>query len=1030
MTLPNGKGRLTKDQLLQAKAEESERFEEFYLWIDEHMPPTFFEEIEHTQLMLIAHNLMNFPLQEYFTQINFKNSAIVLCLDSPDVDLNILKHFKHYGIKNYQTFISDISPPFEGIDQKLRIALVYFTSYDDQDICANDPQLSEQHQGLFEDMRERNPDLSQEEFQEVLCGIDTRFIRSLTRERLILALEMFQRAKTRDHCQYEVRYNEDWASKGNEVPSLQIVLAWRNPPKYRYLYKLAKMIFRHGLTMKRANAAYIPINKDNTSNILIMSVGLHGINGNAAWEAADIHDFLQEMATLKYFDDQDLVDSVFVEPNLVRGNLGNFIRVMISFVHQTLLHADSNLYSLSNIEEGICRHPELIISLCSAFEAKFHPVSHNIEQYNQYKNEFIQRVNQLDTGQPLNDIRRKNILLQALNFVEYSQKTNFYRNNKSGLGFRLNPEYLDQVPYNRKEKFPELPFAVFFIAGMSFIGFHIRFKDLSRGGIRTVIPQKVEQMFVDRNNIFLECYNLAYTQQKKNKDIPEGGSKGVLFLSIFEPLDYESKIYAHELISANTPAETIREQIEEFRRQQKLIYLYQAQRAYVHTIITLVNCEDDGQLKAKDMVSYYHKPEYLYFGPDENMHNLMIEWIANYSKKVGYKPGSAFISSKPKAGINHKEYGVTSFGVNVYMHEVLKYLGFDPYKDPFTVKITGGPDGDVAGNQMYNLYKYYKDTAKLVAVTDISGTINDPKGLDLEEVVKLFHETKPIRCYPPEKLSEGGFLLDLQSKREESEYSQQTLCYRKENGKVIEDWLSGNDMNHLFRYNVHKTPSDIFIPAGGRPRTLNESNYTEFLDSDGKPTSKAIIEAANLYLTLEARYALEQKGVLIIKDSSANKGGVICSSSEVQIGLAMSDEEFIDQKEEFMKDVLKFIEDKARQEAQLMLKTYDETEVSMIDISDFISERINTFMYQILEHLKDKKLSNDINDPLIKCLLAYCMPTLVEKYKGSILENFPDNHKKAIIACYIAGKMVYSKGLKWSPTIVDILPVIVPEISS
>ena len=63
------------------------------------------------------------------------------------------------------------------------------------------------------------------------------------------------------------------------------------------------------------------------------------------------------------------------------------------------------------------------------------------------------------------------------------------------------------------------------------------------------------------------------------------------------------------------------------------------------------------------------------------MHNVMIEWIAAYSKYYNYKPGGAFISSKPGAGINHKEYGVTSLGVNVYMEEVLKFLGIKSRKD-------------------------------------------------------------------------------------------------------------------------------------------------------------------------------------------------------------------------------------------------------------------------------------------------------------------------------------------------------------
>jgi glutamate dehydrogenase len=34
--------------------------------------------------------------------------------------------------------------------------------------------------------------------------------------------------------------------------------------------------------------------------------------------------------------------------------------------------------------------------------------------------------------------------------------------------------------------------------------------------------------------LFDENYNLAFTQQKKNKDIPEGGSKGTVLLSMVQ----------------------------------------------------------------------------------------------------------------------------------------------------------------------------------------------------------------------------------------------------------------------------------------------------------------------------------------------------------------------------------------------------------------------------------------------------------------------------------------------------------------
>ena len=49
-------------------------------------------------------------------------------------------------------------------------------------------------------------------------------------------------------------------------------------------------------------------------------------------------------------------------------------------------------------------------------------------------------------------------------------------------------------------------------------------------------------------------------------------------------------------------------------------------------------------------------------------------------------------------------------------------------------------------------------------------------------------------------------------------------------------------------------------------------------------------------------------GVLIIKDSSANKGGVICSSFEVLFSLALSEEEFLKEKPTIVAEILEIIQ--------------------------------------------------------------------------------------------------------------------------
>lgn len=1008
------------ERLETALLEESERFKKFYLWLEESMPRIFFQEVEAEFISLIVHSLMQLKEQDFFSDIHIKNVAITLCIDSPEADMNILKKYPNHGIKNYTTYISRTPLPFPGITGKLRIATTQFT---EAKTVTEEEFPPESKKQLKNTLKIRHPEWTAEQCDQLIGKIDPRFLRKIATGYRPLAVELFEKAQTDDLCQHIVLFEENWSEK--DVASMYILLAWKNVPKHNFLYRLATLVYRYGLKMEKVSATYTDPYK--TDSIFMLSFSLHGKDGKAAWEVTQISDFLQEMVTLKYFGSADLIDAVFIREGRLGGIYGNFLRTCASFIYQVLVQVDPNLYTLENVEEGLCRHPELTIMLCEAFVYKCHPERHYLSSFERMREQFNELVTQIDTGHEQYDHRRKNILLQGMNFVQHILKTNFYCNNKAALGFRLDPSYLNYAPFEREKLFPELPFGIFFVKGMHFVAFHIRFKDLARGGLRTVFPERNERMLAERSTVFTECYNLAYTQNKKNKDIPEGGSKAIIFLKPYERLASEAHILSQELSAAGLSQEAIEKRIQEFRQEQTREYLYQTQRAFINTLLSLVNCDLDGTLRTENIVDYWKKPEYIYLGPDENMHDIMIEWIAAQSKKEGYRPGGSFISGKPTIGINHKQYGVTSLTVNVFMTEVLKFLGIDPQKESFTVKMTGGPDGDVAGNQILNFYRYYRTSAKLVALTDVSGTIFDPLGLDLESCVRLFKEGKSIRFYPHEKLSEGGFLLDLAQRRETGPYVQQTCCWRMQEGKITQEWLSGHEMNALFRNNVHQTPADIFIPCGGRPRTLRETNCKSFLDIAGKPTARAIIEGANLYLTPFARDFLEKLGVLIVKDSSANKGGVICSSFEIICGLTLDGEEFLEHKEQLVQEILIRLEQLALKEAKLLLSSYQKTGKALTEISEEISKRINFFTDQLLAYFDGLLLPIDPDDPLNRALLSYCLPTLREQFQERLLTNLPENHKKAIIASHIASQLVYSRGLEWFPTLADILPILLSD---
>ena len=51
-------------------------------------------------------------------------------------------------------------------------------------------------------------------------------------------------------------------------------------------------------------------------------------------------------------------------------------------------------------------------------------------------------------------------------------------------------------------------------------------------------------------------------------------------------------------------------------------------------------------------------------------------------------------------------------------------------------------------------------------------------------------------------------------------------------------------------------------------------NWKHYLTENKEPSAKLIVEAANIFITPEARKRLGDAGTMIVKDSSANKAGV------------------------------------------------------------------------------------------------------------------------------------------------------------
>jgi glutamate dehydrogenase len=351
---------------------------------------------------------------------------------------------------------------------------------------------------------------------------------------------------------------------------------------------------------------------------------------------------------------------------------------------------------------------------------------------------------------------------------------------------------------------------------------------------------------------------------------------------------------------------------------------------------------------------------------------------------------TALMSSKPGAGINHKEYGVTSEGVVVFLDTALRAIGINPDEDTFTVKITGGPDGDVAGNGIRILNREYGDNVKFLGIADGSGCGEDPDGLDHNELLRLFEEELSIANFDKSKLGPNGSIA------------------------TVED----PEGVHLRNTMHDRIESDAFIPCGGRPATIHGGNWKNFLKEDGTPSSKVIVEGANLFLTPDARRELSNVGALILKDSSANKCGVICSSFEIGACMLIDESEFMEIKETFVGQVLTRLRHLARAEAELLARLHQHHPHSPLpEMSIKISEIMSRVSDSLIANWDN--MSDQQQEELKRLVVEHLPPILLERVGDSLWTEMPDAYLQWMMAKSLAARIVYREGFEYLETMED-----------
>ncbi|SCU87793.1 LADA_0E06194g1_1 [Lachancea dasiensis] len=577
----------------------------------------------------------------------------------------------------------------------------------------------------------------------------------------------------------------------------------------------------------------------------------------------------------------------------------------------------------------------------------------NDKEFEQYVNKFIP-----------NDSPDLLILQTLATFNKAVLKTNFFMTRKVAISFRLDPQLI--MP---KVEFPETPYGIFFVVGNTFKAFHIRFRDIARGGIRIVCSKTQDIYEVNSKMAIDENYQLASTQQRKNKDIPEGGSKGVILLN---------------------PTLT----------SQKQTFVAFSQ--YVDSIIDIL-IHDPLKEKYVDLLS---QPEILFFGPDEGTAGF-VDWATAHAKSRGCPWWKSFLTGKSPSmgGIPHDVYGMTSLSVRAYVSAIYETLGLQ--STTINKFQTGGPDGDLGSNEIL----LSTPNENYVALVDGSGVICDPVGLDTETLRELALGRKTISSYDKAKLSAQGFFVSVDD-----------IDIELPNGVVVANGTTFRNRFHLelFKF-VEKV--DLFVPCGGRPNSIDLNVLKYFVDEKtNKCKIPYIVEGANLFITQPAKIALENLGCILFKDASTNKGGVTSSSMEVLASLALNDNDFIHKfigsdhsrttalYDDYVKVIQSRVEKNARAEFNQLWKLRQTAGISISELSNTLSQTINKLNDELI-------VSNElwVNDLELRnyLLLRKIIPDLLIDVAGpeKVLSNIPESYLKALLSSYLSSSYVYGNGI-------------------
>jgi glutamate dehydrogenase len=499
-------------------------------------------------------------------------------------------------------------------------------------------------------------------------------------------------------------------------------------------------------------------------------------------------------------------------------------------------------YSQKKIAECLLTHSQIARLIWELFDVLHNPfitISNRSVQADNLEaqiNDALLEVSVLD---------QDTIIRRYVNLVKAMLRTNFYA-NKSYVSFKIKSLSLTDLPL-------PVPYREIWVYSPRVEGVHLRFGKVARGGLR----------WSDRREDFrTEVLGLVKAQQVKNSVIVPVGAKGGFYAKQLPNLANGRDAWMHEGI--------------------------EAYKIFISGLLDITDNIINGQIISPENVIRYDEDDpYLVVAADKG--TATFSDIANdLSLKHNFWLGDAFASGGSN-GYDHKKMGITARGAWEAVKRHFREIGKDIQTQDFTVCGVGDMSGDVFGNGMLLSRKI-----RLLAAFDHRDIFIDPNPdseISYQERKRLFDLPRSSwQDYNKNLISLGGGVFSRNAKEITLTPEIQALTGLKVN-KVRPNEL----MQAVLKLNIE------LLWFGGIGTYIRADNEDNKLVGDKANDSirilasqvhaKVIGEGANLGITQSARIMMSLNGVMMNTDAVDNSAGVDCSDHEVNIKIALGNEQ-------------------------------------------------------------------------------------------------------------------------------------------